>query len=109
MTTTTQPQTIHDLFTFYLSHHHITAPRTVTIDKVVITNVFNDKAGKELPSIVIHFKDARRSLKINKTQAQALWDITGTDDFTKWAGAKIQLSKEPTKRGGKFTIKIERV
>lgn len=109
MNTLTQPQTIHDIFTFYLSHHHITTPRTVTIAKAEITGVFNDKAGKELPSVVIHFKDARRSLKCNKSQTQCLWDITGTDDLTKWAGTKIELSKEPTKRGGKFTIKISKV
>ena len=114
---TTQPQTkpeprtsasIHELYTFYLSPAHLDAdkPYTVTIGKAVITDVFDDKAGKELPRMVLHFTDARRSLKCNKTQIQAIWDITGTDDHTKCTGTRITMSKEPTKRGGKFTIKI---
>lgn len=105
---TTQPQTIHHLFTFYLSPAHIEKPVTVTIDSADIRQIFNDKAGKELPGLVIHFRDARRSMKINKTQAEALWKITGTDDHTKWAGTKITLTKIPTKRGGKFTIEISK-
>lgn len=107
MTTQPEPKTIHDLYTFYLSATHITTPRTVTIDQAVIKLVYNAKAMKELPEVVIHFSDARRSLKCNKTQVETLWDLTGTDDYTKWSGVKIVLSKAPTK-GGKFTIKISK-
>lgn len=106
--TPTQAQSIHDVFTFYLSPEHIDQPRTVTIDQVTLKPVYNEKANKEIESVVIHFRDARRSLKANKTQTEALWDITGTDDFTKWSGVRVTLSKEPTKRGGKFTIKISK-
>jgi hypothetical protein len=105
-TPTPQPKTVHHLFTFYLSPAHIDKPATVTIDSADIREVFNDKAGKELPALVIHFRDARRSLKCNKTQAESIWQITGTDDHTKWAGTRVTLTKVPTKRGGKFTIKI---
>jgi hypothetical protein len=108
MTTPTTPQTVHHLFTFYLSPAHIDKPATATIDSADIRAVFNDKAGKELPALVIHFRDARRSLKCNKTQVESIWEIAGTDDHTKWAGTRITLSKEPTKRGGKFTIKISK-
>lgn len=103
----TQPQTIHDLYTFYLSAAHIDKPRTVTISQATIKPVYNAKAMKELPEMVLHFSDARRSLKLNKTQAEDLWDLTGTDDHSKWSGVKITLSKVPTK-GGKFTIKISK-
>ena len=106
----TQPptRTIHDLYTFYLSPAHIDKPRTVTISQVEITEIYNEKANKDLPGIVVHFSDARRSLKLNKTQTAALWEIAGTDDYTKWAGQRVTLTKEPTKRGGKFTIKISK-
>jgi hypothetical protein len=107
-TPTTQPQTVHHLFTFYLSPAHIDQPATVTIDSADIRQVFNDKAGKELPALVIHFRDARRSLKCNKTQVESIWEIAGTDDITKWTGTRVTLTKEPTKRGGKFTIKISK-
>lgn len=106
MSTQTPPRTIHDLYTFYLSPAHIDKPRTVTIDHAEIKEVYNQMANKDLPELVVHFKDARRSLKCNKTQAETLWEILGTDDYTKWAGQRVTLTKEPTKRGGKFTIKI---
>lgn len=106
MTTPTQtPKSIHELYTFYLSAAHVKDPRTVTISKAEIRNVYNAKAMKELPEVVIHFSDARRSLKCNKTQVEALWTITGSDDLTKWAGVKITLEKVATK-ASKFTIKI---
>jgi hypothetical protein len=112
----TQPETkpqarsIHDIYTFYLSPAHLEEGMTYerTIDQAVIKAVYDDKANKEIEKPVIHFKDARRSLKCNKTQTEALWTITGTDDLTKWAGIRIALSKEKTKRGGKFTIKISK-
>jgi hypothetical protein len=103
-----QPKSIHDLFTFYLSADHIDQPRTVTVDVVTIKEVYSPQLNANVPSLVIHFKDARRSLKANKTHAAAMWEITGTDDYTKWTGARVTLSKEPTKRGGKFTVKISK-
>ena len=108
-TPTNDPQSIHDIYTFYLSPVHLgETPRTVTIDIAVIKPVFNAQLNREVPQVVIHFKDARRSLKANKTQIQQLWDITGTDDHTKWAGTRVMLTKKPTKRGGKFTIEISK-
>lgn len=110
MTTAMQPQarSIHDLYTFYLKPAHLEQPRTVTIDQVTIKPVYNPQLNQHVDSLVIHFKDARRSLKANKTHTEALWDITGTDDISKWIGVRVVLSKEPTKRGGKFTIKVSK-
>lgn len=102
-----KPRSIHDLFTFYLSARHIDGPRTVTVDSVVIVPVYDPKKNQHVDSLVVHFKDARRSLKANKTQAAALWEIAGSDDYTRWVGVRVVLSKEPT-RGGKFTIKISK-
>lgn len=112
MTTPTPPETIpasiHDLYTFYLSPAHLEGkpPRTVTIAQAEIKMVFNSILNKDIPEVILHFTDARRSLKCNKTQTEALWDITGTDDHKRWTGSKITLTRTPTKRGGKFTIKI---
>lgn len=101
------PTSIHAIYTFYLSPAHIDKPRTVTIDQAEIKMIYNAHANKELPEVVIHFKDARRSLKLNKTQTEALWDLTGTDDLTKWAGTRVTLSTAKTK-GGKVTIEISK-
>ena len=105
MTTNPTPTSIHDLYTFYLSPAHIDKPRTVTIESATIKNVFSAQMNRDIPAIVVHFKDARRSLKLNRTQTESLWDITGTDDHTKWSGARVTLSTAKTK-GGKITIVI---
>ena len=108
---TTQPEpvrSIHDRFTFYLSPVHLEEGKKypVTIAQALIKPVFNSITQREQDEIVVHFSDARRSLKCNKTQVEKIWDITDTDDLTKWAGAKIILERVPTKRGGKYTINI---
>jgi len=101
------PKTAYDVFTFYLSPSHITEPRTVTIEKVEIKELYSSFEGQSVPAMIVHFHKARRVLKLNKTQALALMDITGTDDHTKWAGTTVTLSKVKIK-GGKETIKIEK-
>lgn len=109
-TPTPQPKTaagIHALYTFYLSPAHVDKPYNVTVGLAEIKGIFNSIANKELPAVILHFSDARRSLKLNKTQTEAMWDITGTDDITKWAGTKITLSTKKTK-SGKITIVISK-
>lgn len=100
--------TIHDLYTFYLSPAHVGENvRTVTIDRAEIKMIFNSIEKREKPELVLHFKDARRSLRCNKTQTETLWDITGTDDYTKWNGTRVTLSTAKT-RSGKITIVISK-
>jgi hypothetical protein len=105
----TAPKSIHELNTFYLSPAHLEnkGKVTATIDKAVITEIFNSIETRNKWEMVIHFSDRRRSLKTNKTQQEALWTITGTDDHTKWAGTPVILERVPA-RGGKFTIKISK-
>lgn len=105
--TTPTPKSIHALYTFYLSPAHVDKPATVTIDCADIRQIFNSITNKNEDCLVVHFSDARRSLKCNKTQTAALWDITGTDDYTKWTGTRITLSPAKSK-SGKNTIKIEK-
>ena len=108
MTTNTNPQTIHDLYTFYLSPAHVgDKPRTVTIDSAVIREVYSAQLNRNISALVVHFKDARRSLKLNRTQTEDLWELTGTDDHTKWSGTRVTLSTAKTK-GGKITIVISK-
>jgi len=109
--TPNQPQArnIHDIYTFYLSADHLEEGKLypLTIAEAVIKPIFNVHANKDLDELVLHFKEARRSLKCNKTQVETLWDLTGTDDHTQWKNVKIILEKVPA-RGGKKTIKISK-
>lgn len=101
----TSTQTPYDLFTFYLKAAHLRdQPRTVTIESAVVMDVFNPGLNKNVPSIVLHFKDARRSLKLNKTQAEAMMQIAG-ETIVGWAGVQITLTPGKTK-SGKETITI---
>lgn len=107
----TQPnsiQSVYDVFTFYLKADHLKdQARTVTVDSVSILPVFNPGLNKNVDSVVMHFSDARRSLKLNKTQCEALMQITGSDDFVKWSGMKVILTPARSK-SGKNTIAISK-
>jgi hypothetical protein len=100
-------QTPFDLFVFYLSPAHLKgkAPRTTTVKSVSIDNLFNPRTNATAPAIVLHFDNVRRSLKLNKTQASAMMEITGHDEITAWVGAKITISHAITKNH-KETIQI---
>lgn len=104
------PKSIHELYTFYLSPAHLEnkPPARVTIERAEIRDIYNAQLNKDVPEMVVHFRNARRSLKCNKTQTETLWEISGTDDHTQWAGLEITLERIATKRGGKFTIKISK-
>lgn len=96
---------IEDVYTFYLKAADLQGqPRTVTIETVTIEKIFNPRTKRNEPYIVLRFKNKKRVLPINKTQATALATITGTDDYTQWPKATIILT--PADHNGKETIKI---
>jgi len=55
---------------------------------------------------VVSFKEAQKHLICNKTQAAAVADIAGNDDFEDWSGTKVILKPGMT-RNLKQTILIE--
>jgi hypothetical protein len=57
-----------------------------------VEDVFNPHVKLDEPKIVVHFHGKKLALCCNKTQAGALVDITGTDDFTKWVGHAVTLT-----------------
>jgi len=101
---------IHSLYTFFLKPAHLNGKGkvTATIAQAEIKPLFNSITNRDQDELILHFSDRRRSLKCNKTQTEALWDIVGTDDHTKWTGTAITLEYFKA-RGGKYTIKIEGV
>ena len=100
--------TPYDFFVFYLEAVHLAGKaRTVTIDRVTVEQVFNPRINANVPSIVVHFKDARRSLKLNKTQAEALMELTGKEEFEAWTGTRVTLTPTETKNH-KLTITISK-
>lgn len=64
----------------------------VTIQAVTVEPLFNPREKKNQPRLILSFFKKGKRLPLNKTQAQALADITGTDDYTLWHGWQVVLS-----------------
>jgi hypothetical protein len=57
--------------------------------------------GKETQKIVLHFKNAEKTLPLNVTNFDAVCDATGFPDTEDWPGQQIELYPTKTTMGGK--------
>jgi hypothetical protein len=66
--------------------------------------------GNETKKIVLHFKNAQKTLPLNVTNFDAVCDVTGCPDTEDWLGQRIELYPAKTTMGGKTTdcIRIRR-
>ena len=66
--------------------------------------------GKEEQKIVLHFKNAEKTLPLNVTNFDAVCDATGCPDTEDWPGQRIELYPTQTTMGGKVVgcIRIRR-
>jgi hypothetical protein len=66
--------------------------------------------GKEAQKVVLHFKNAEKTLPLNLTNFDAVCDATGCLDTEDWPGQKIELYPSRTPMGGKTVdcIRIRR-
>lgn len=69
------------------------AKPVVTIEAVTVEELFNPRTKRMEPRLIIGFWKKQKRLPLNKTQAQAIADITGTDDYTLWHGHQVVLSQ----------------
>lgn len=67
----------------------------VVIERVVMEDI----GGDQKP--VAHFKGKDRGLVLNKTNANAIWGITGSDDTDDWSDVAITLFPSKTDFQGK--------
>ena len=70
----------------------------VTIERVSIEEIKSD--GKTEKKLVAHFVGKDKGLVLNRTNADTLNEIFGTDDYDEWIGS-IVLFPDTTKFGGK--------
>ena len=70
----------------------------VTIERVSIEEIKSD--GKTEKKLVAHFVGKDKGLVLNRTNADTLNEIFGTDDYDEWTGP-IVLFPDTTKFGGK--------
>ena len=66
--------------------------------------------GKETQKIVLHFKNAEKTLPLNATNFDAVCDATGRSDTEDWPGQRIELYPTKTPMGGQLVdcIRIRR-
>ncbi len=84
---------VYDLFVFLLQASDLQGKsHALTIAAVDVEDVYNPRAKRPQPALVITFEHARKHMKLNKTQAAALMAITGTDDYSKWPGTQVVLT-----------------
>ncbi len=81
-------------------------PITVTVHQVQVEEL-RQADGSHTPKIVLAFVGAKRRLPLNKTQAQSMIGICGSDKLQDWVGATIKLTvgRAPN---GKGTIVISK-
>lgn len=68
---------------------------TVTIDKVVMEDI----GGEHKP--VVKFQGKDRGIVLNKTNANTIVEIAGTDETDDWRGVKVTLYPTKTEFQGK--------
>lgn len=64
----------------------------VAIAGAQVEQLFNPRTRKNGPKLVLEFHGKQLRLPLNKTQANALAAITGTDDYSQWRGHQCVLS-----------------
>jgi hypothetical protein len=102
----TQPNdSIYDLFDFYIEPADLRGQsHTVTIESAERREIYNPRARRNEPRLVVRFVGRKKAMCLNKTQAQAIMEISGTDKFKDWKGLTIILT--PATQSGKDTIAI---
>ena len=75
-------------------------PRIVTIERAPYETL-KSLDGKETEKIVLHFKNAEKTLPLNLTNFDAVCDATGCPDTEDWPGQRIELYPTRTTMGGK--------
>lgn len=68
--------------------------------QVVIDRVEMEDIGGETKP-VLHFRGKERGLVLNKTNANAIWGITGSDETDEWGGVTVVLYPSKTDFQGK--------
>ena len=77
----------------WLSAKHLQGRSVVVaIEAATVEQLFNPRTKQNEPKFVIAFHKKQLRLVLNKTQAQALADITGSDDSDEWKGHLVTLS-----------------
>ncbi len=92
-TYTARPRTVAELYPSpWLSPGDLAGRAvTVTVARVDVEDIRNPQTAEKEPRAIVTFERAQKRLILNKTQAHRLAEITGTEAFADWAGARVIL------------------
>lgn len=101
------PTTVSDIYYRWLRPEDLRdKPHTVTI-KSAQAALYRQRNGDMEWRIVLAFENARKEMILNKTQATAITEATGTGTYHTWPGTRITIAPG-TAPNGKATIIITR-
>jgi hypothetical protein len=87
----------------YLKKEDIPSPINTSILWIKEEEVTAPGKGTET-RLVLYFDGLKKGLVLNTANAEALAELTGTDDYEKWVDTPVQLYVDPdVKYGGKRT------
>ena len=75
----------------------------IAIERVTMETIKDRESNKDEQKLVAHFAGKDKGLILNRTNADALNEIFGTDDYDQWRGV-VQLFVDPNVRFGNKTM-----
>ena len=87
----------------YLKKEDIPSPVNTSILWIKEEEVTTPGKGTET-RLVLYFDGLKKGLVLNTANAEALADVTGTDDYEKWSDVPIQLYADPDVTFGKKKV-----
>lgn len=89
----------------WLTPGHLGGGRArATVRAVEIEGVYNPRAGRPEPRLIVSFVGKQSRLICSKGQAERLAELAGTDDYDKWAGLQVILSAGRSPNGGETIV-----
>lgn len=76
----------------------------VVIESVSLDEVKDTDTGRNEHKLVMHFVGKDKTLILNRTNCEAVEQICGTDDYTRWQGHAVVLFVDPTVKFGAKTV-----
>jgi hypothetical protein len=87
----------------YLKKEDITSPVNTSVLWTKKEEVTSPGKGTET-RLVLYFDGLKKGLVLNMANAEALAEITGTDDYEKWSDIPVQLYADPDVTFGKKKV-----
>ncbi len=83
----------YDIYVFYLEPDDLRGQsHAVKVLNCKLEPVFDPLTKRDINKLVLYFEAKKKTLPLNKTQVSKMIEISGTDDYTKWAGTQITIT-----------------